>query len=67
MSNLKQGKITKWFGDKGYGFIINEKGKDIFFHISAVNYKDPKIDDDVEYEESEGKKGLIAINVDKVE
>jgi len=32
-----KGKITKYLEDKGYGFIIDEKGKSRFFHVSDVS------------------------------
>ncbi len=32
-----RGKIRKLIRDRGYGFIASEDGKDIFFHLSALN------------------------------
>ncbi len=58
---------VKFFNEsKGYGFIKdNETGKEIFVHVSGVIDKIDK-EDQVEYEEENGKKGLNAINVKKV-
>ncbi|MEN9370723.1 MAG: hypothetical protein RI952_1588 [Bacteroidota bacterium] len=58
---------VKFFNEsKGYGFIKdNETGKEIFVHVSGLIDKIDK-EDQVEYEEENGKKGLNAINVKKV-
>ena len=32
---METGKIKKWIEDKGYGFIVNDLGEDVFFHISG--------------------------------
>jgi CspA family cold shock protein len=58
---------VKFFNEsKGYGFIKdNESGKEIFVHVSGLIDKIDK-EDQVEYEEENGKKGLNAINVKKV-
>ena len=55
---------VKFFNEsKGYGFIKdNESGKEIFVHVSGLIDKIDK-EDQVEYEEEDGKKGLNAVNV----
>ncbi len=36
---MATGKIKKWFGDQGFGFIVDDAGgPDIFFHISAIEF-----------------------------
>ncbi len=61
-----QGKV-KWFNDKkGYGFIINEEGKEVFVHykdIIAEGYKSLKENATVTYDEEKGERGLVAKNV----
>ena len=61
---------VKWFNSqKGYGFITDESGKDVFVHFSGLNmvgYKSLEEGQSVEYELTEGKKGPQAINVTKL-
>jgi CspA family cold shock protein len=58
---------VKWFDQKkGYGFITREDGDDLFVHYSAIardGFKTLDEGDEVEFEVTEGKKGLQAINV----
>lgn len=61
---------VKWFNDaKGYGFIEQEGGKDVFVHYSAIigdGYKSLKEGQEVEFELKDGAKGPTAQNVTKV-
>jgi CspA family cold shock protein len=63
---MARGQV-KWFDQKkGYGFISREDGDDLFVHYSAINregFKTLDEGDEVEFEISEGKKGLQATNV----
>jgi cold shock protein len=58
---------VKWFNDqKGFGFIEVEGSKDVFVHHSAIQgegFKSLKEGDEVEFEVSQGPKGLQASNV----
>jgi len=58
---------VKWFNsDKGFGFISPESGEDLFVHFSAIDssgYKTLNEGQEVEFEVSEGPKGLQASNV----
>jgi CspA family cold shock protein len=59
---------VKWFSNaKGYGFINSEEaGEDIFAHFSAIEmegYKTLKQGQAVEFEITEGPKGLTATNI----
>ena len=58
---------VKWFNNqKGYGFITDEEGKDVFVHFSGLNmegFKTLEENQAVEFEVSEGAKGPQATNV----
>ena len=60
---------VKWFNDsKGYGFIEQEGGDDVFVHYSAVQgegFKTLVEGQEVEFEVVQGPKGLQAANVMK--
>ena len=64
--NMTKGTV-KWFNDqKGFGFITDENGKDVFVHFSGLNmdgFKSLKENQAVEFEVTEGAKGPQAINV----
>jgi CspA family cold shock protein len=60
---------VKWFNDaKGYGFISQEGGEDVFVHHSAIQmdgFRTLKEGERVEFEVTQGPKGLQAANVRK--
>ena len=59
--------IVKWFNDsKGFGFIEQEDGPDVFVHHSGINasgFKSLKEGDKVTFEVKQGPKGPSAENV----
>lgn len=59
--------IVKWFNDqKGYGFIEQEEGPDVFVHHSGINasgFKSLNEGDKVTFEIQQGAKGPAAVNV----
>lgn len=62
--------VVKWFNDqKGYGFIEQENGEDLFVHYSSVQgdgFRTLAEGDEVTFEVGEGQKGPAAQNVMKV-
>ncbi len=66
---MKNGTV-KWFNaSKGFGFITDEEGKDIFVHFSALQMDGFKVLDEgdkVEFEVVDGDKGPQATNVVKL-
>ena len=59
--------IVKWFNDrKGYGFIEQEDGPDVFVHHSGINgngFKSLGEGDRVSFDTEQGNKGPAAVNV----
>ena len=61
---------VKWFNNqKGYGFISDSEGNDVFVHFSALQMDGFKVldeGDEVEFEVIDGEKGPQAANVTKL-
>ncbi len=61
---------VKWFNNqKGYGFISDEEGNDVFVHYSGVTmdgFKSLEEGQEVEFDVTDGAKGPQAINVVRV-
>ncbi len=59
--------IVKWFNDsKGYGFIEQEDGQDVFVHqteIKGAGFRTLKEGDRVSFDIEQGEKGPAAVNV----
>ncbi len=59
--------IVKWFNpDKGYGFITQDNGPDVFVHFSAIageGYRNLDENQKVEFDVTQGPKGPQAANV----
>jgi CspA family cold shock protein len=63
---MATGKV-KWFNDaKGFGFIVREGGPDLFVHHTAIvaeGFRSLAEGQEVEFDITEGPKGLQATNV----
>ena len=66
---MARGKV-KWFNNsKGYGFIAQDQGEDVFVHYSAIQqdgYRSLSVGEEVQFEIISGEKGLQATNVTKL-
>ncbi len=66
---MARGKV-KWFNNqKGFGFIEQESGKDVFVHHTAIKadgYRSLEEGQEVEFEVEKGPKGDQAVNVVKL-
>ena len=63
---MQQGTV-KWFNaKKGFGFISDAEGKDVFVHFSGIageGYKSLEEGQNVTFDITEGNRGLQAVNV----
>jgi cold shock protein len=61
---------VKWFDSKkGFGFLVNADGKDVFVHFSQIlgeGFRSLKDGEQVEYEQEQGEKGLLARSVKRM-
>ncbi len=68
-SSMTTGRV-KWFNDsKGFGFLEQEQGEDIFVHFSAISgegFKSLAEGDAVSFDIVKGPKGLQAANVTRI-
>ena len=67
---MTQGSV-KWFNaQKGWGFITTDQGEDVFVHYSAIGgdgFRSLQQGERVQFEVSNGPKGLQAANVARVQ
>ncbi|SDL53597.1 cold shock protein (beta-ribbon, CspA family) [Catalinimonas alkaloidigena] len=63
---MKTGKVKFFNREKGYGFIVSdESNEEVFVHSSGLVHEIQQ-NDRVTYDLKQGKKGLNAINVEKI-
>lgn len=59
---MKKGTVKFFNETKGFGFIKEENGQEIFVHVSGLK-EEIRENDEVVFETEQGKKGLNAVNV----
>lgn len=62
-AKMATGTVKFFNVSKGFGFIKQETGKELFFHISETKGVEPKDGDRVEFEVGQGRKGPCAIRI----
>ena len=60
---MSKGKVKFFNTSRGFGFITQNEGKDLFFHVSELRAEIANEGDQVEYEIGESKKGPCAVNI----
>ena len=60
---MSTGTVKFFDSTKGFGFITQSEGKDLFFHMSEIQGQEPRDGDQVEFEIGQSKKGPCAQNV----
>ena len=66
---MHKGKIKKLVHDRGFGFIDDTDGREVFFHQSSLvgtTFDALNEDQEVEFEIQDGPKGKQAVNVVKI-
>lgn len=63
---MQTGTVKFFNHDKGFGFITQEEGQELFFHFSEIRGNEPTDGEKVQYEVGEGRKGPCAINVTRL-
>lgn len=66
---MHTGKIKKLVSDRGFGFIADTDGREVFFHQSSlveISFSDLTESQDVEFDVENSAKGPRAINVRKI-
>ena len=60
---MNKGKVKFFNTNKGFGFITQSEGEDLFFHVTELQSGTANKGDSVEYDVSEGRKGPCAVNI----
>jgi CspA family cold shock protein len=60
---MNKGKVKFFNVSRGFGFITQAVGEDLFFHVSELRAGTANDGDQVEYEVGEGNKGPCAVNI----
>ena len=67
---MPRGTVKRFNDAKGYGFIVGANGQDVFVHYSSISnagFRTLREGQVVDYEERQGPRGLLAVNVSPVQ
>jgi CspA family cold shock protein len=63
-----EGTVKNWFDNKGFGFVIGDDGAEYFIHISKIINQSPlSVGDRISFIPKSGDRGLLAVDVEKLE
>jgi len=60
---MSKGKVKFFNTSKGFGFITQNEGEDLFFHVSELRVDTVHEGDQIEYDVGEGRRGPCAVNI----
>ncbi|MFH0838768.1 MAG: cold shock domain-containing protein [Candidatus Omnitrophota bacterium] len=63
---MHKGRIKRLIRDRGFGFIIDTDGREVFFHQSNLldtRFESLNTDDELEFDVSKSEKGPYAVNI----
>jgi cold shock protein len=65
-TKMRKGTVKFFNEAKGFGFIKEDNGEEVFVHVSGLK-QDIRENDQVTFEVQQGKKGLNAVNVSVIQ
>ena len=60
---MSKGKVKFFNTSKGFGFITQDEGEDLFFHVTELQSETANDNDQVEFDVGDSKRGPCAVNV----
>jgi cold shock CspA family protein len=61
------GKVTRYFPERAFGFILADDGQSYFLHVSQIQDDDPiQVGDRFSFQPKSTEKGLVAVNCTRI-